>query len=63
MTEQQASSIRMLIAYIGFTICDLLAAPSVKTNVTMVAWFVILACNAVLYVMAEVREVRRWRGR
>lgn len=53
----------MLLAFIGFTVCELLAAPSVETTLVKSTWLVMLACNAILYVVAEVREAMRWRGR
>lgn len=53
----------MLLAFIGFTVCELLAAPSVETTLMGAAWLVTGVTNVVLYVTAEVREAMRWRGR
>ena len=53
----------MLLAFIGVTMCELLAAPSVETTLMGAAWLVTGVTNVVLYVIAEVREAMRWWGR
>lgn len=53
----------MLLAFIGFTVCELLAAPSVETKLMGAAWLVTGVTNVVLYVISEVKEAMRWRGR
>ena len=53
----------MLLAFIGFTVCELPAAPSVEITLMGAAWLVTGVTNVVLYVIAEVREAMRWRGR
>lgn len=63
MTDQQCARVCALLAFIGFTVCELLAAPSVETKLIGAAWLVTGVANAVLYVIAEVREAMRWRGR
>lgn len=63
MTEQQCARVCALLAFIGFTVCELLAAPSVETKLMGAAWLVTGVTNGVLYVIAEVKEAMRWRGR
>lgn len=63
MTEQQCARVCMLLAFIGFTVCELLAAPSVETALMSAAWLMTGVTNVVLYVIAEVKEAMRWRGR
>ena len=63
VTEQQCARVCMLLAFIGLTVCELLAAPSVETTLMGATWLVAGVTNAVLYVIAEVREAMRWRGR
>lgn len=63
MTEQQCARVCMLLAFIGFTVCELPAAPSVEITLMGTAWLVTGVTNVVLYVIAEVREAMRWRGR
>lgn len=60
MTDQQCARVCMLLAFIGFTVCALLAEPSVETKLIGAAWLVTGVANAVLYVIAEVREAMRW---
>lgn len=63
MTDQQCARVCMLLAFIGFTVCELLAAPSVETKLIGAAWLVTGVTNVVLYVITEVKEAMRWRGR
>ena len=63
MTEQQCARVCALLAFIGFTVCELLAAPSVETTLMGAAWLVTGVTNVMFYIRAEVREAMRWRGR
>lgn len=49
-----------LLAFIGFTVCELLAAPSVETKLMGAAWLVTGVTNVMFYIRAEVREAMRW---
>lgn len=63
MTEQQCARVCALLAFIGFTVCELLAAPSVETKLMGAAWLVTGVTNVMFYIRAEVREAMRWRCR
>ena len=63
VTEQQCARVCMLVCFLGFTVCELLAAPSVETTLLKAVWAFALASNVALYVVAELREAGRWRGR